>query len=133
MFAVVNAAEWRRFCDGVMGTPALADDPRFSTNAQRLVNRDQLETLIQDRFRGHARPEVLGWLEAADIPTGSVNDLPAVAAHPQLAARGRWKMVQSPSGEIPALVPPHNLKSAPPRMGPVPSLGQHTNEVLAEL
>ncbi len=133
IFAVVNAGEWRRFCDGVMGAPDLADDRRFSSNALRLENRMELETLIENRFRGQARVEVLGWLEAADIPTGSVNDVPAVAAHPQLAARGRWKMVESPGGEIPALVPPHNLSGVTPRMGPVPALGEHTDEVLREL
>ena len=133
MFAVQNAAEWRRFCAGVMGNPRLTDDARFSTNALRLENREQLETLIQDRFRDHTRTEVLGWLEAADIATGSVNDVAAVARHPQLAARGRWTTVMSPGGEIPALLPPHNLQSVTPRMGAVPALGQHTDEVLAEL
>jgi itaconate CoA-transferase len=133
MFAVQNSAEWRRFCDGVMAAPTLADDERFGTNILRLKNRDQLESLIEDRFRGHARTEVLGWLATAEIATGSVNDVPAVAAHPQLAARRRWTTVASPGGEIPALLPPHNLRSAPPRMGGVPALGEHTSEVLAEL
>ena len=133
MFAVQNAAEWRRFCSGVMEDPGLADDMRFSTNALRLENREQLEALIRDRFRGHTRVEVLGWLEVAGIATGSVNDMAAVADHPQLAARGRWGTVMSPGGEIPALLPPHNLMSVKPRMGAVPGLGEHTDEVLGEL
>jgi len=41
--------------------------------------------------------------------------------------------VASPGGEIPALVPPHNLASVTPRMGAVPALGEHTSEVLVEL
>jgi crotonobetainyl-CoA:carnitine CoA-transferase CaiB-like acyl-CoA transferase len=133
MFAIQNDREWRRFCDGVLATPLLADDPNFVTNADRLRNRDALEALIEARFHDHARAEVLTWLEAADIPTGTVNDVPAVAAHPQLAARGRWTTVGSPGGDLPALVPPHNIAGAPPRMGAVPALGQHTTEVLAEL
>jgi crotonobetainyl-CoA:carnitine CoA-transferase CaiB-like acyl-CoA transferase len=133
MFAVQNAAEWRRFSDSVMGEPTLTDDPRFSTNTLRLENRNELETLIENRFRGHSRTEVLGWLEAADIATGSVNDVPAVAAHPQLAARERWTTVASQGGAIPALLPPHNLTSVAPRMGTVPALGEHTDEVLREL
>lgn len=133
MFAIQNAAEWRRFCDAVMGAPELAEDNRFRTNSDRLKNRDALEALIEKRFLPRSRPEVLGWLEAADIATGSVNDVPAVANHPQLAARKRWTTVASPGGDIPALIPPHNLQGAPSRMGPVPALGQHTNEVLAEL
>ncbi|MDB4877873.1 MAG: frc [Gemmatimonadetes bacterium] len=133
MFAIQNDREWRRFCGGVMAQPALADDARFVSNALRLQHREALEALIEHRFREHAKSVVLGWLEAADIPTGSVNDVPAVAAHPQLAARGRWTTVASPSGDIPALLPPHNLRGAPPRMGAVPALGEHTNEVLTEL
>lgn len=133
MFAVQNAAEWRRFCDVVMQQPALTDDERFRTNPLRLTNRDLLEELIEERFRTHTQSEVMGWLTLADIATGSVNDVPMVAAHPQLAARGRWTTVASPSGDIPALVPPHNLKSVAPRMGAVPALGEHTNAVLAEL
>jgi crotonobetainyl-CoA:carnitine CoA-transferase CaiB-like acyl-CoA transferase len=133
MFAIQNAAEWRRFCDGVMKAPHLAEDPRFESNVERLANRAALEALIEDRFRQHPRATVLRWLENADIATGSVNDVSAVAAHPQLAARGRWVEVDSPGGVIPALLPPHNLHGVSPRMGAVPALGQHTAEVLAEL
>jgi crotonobetainyl-CoA:carnitine CoA-transferase CaiB-like acyl-CoA transferase len=133
MFAVQNAGEWQRFCAGVMDAPELATDARFATNALRLANRAELEALIEQRFAGRPEAEVLAWLEAADIPTGSVNDVPAVAAHAQLAARNRWTTVSSPSGDIPALLPPHNLQGVPPRMGAVPGLGEHTAEVLAEL
>jgi len=133
MLAVVNAAEWRRFCNGVIGAPGLAGDARFTTNTLRMVNRAALDELIEDRFRRHSCAEVLGWLNAADIPTGSVNDVPAVVAHPQLAARRRWTTAASPTGDLPALKPPHNLQSVTPRMGAVPSLGEHTNEILSEL
>ena len=133
MFAIQNAQEWRRFCNQVMQQPVLADDERFSSNPKRLANREALETLIENRFRKHTRAQVTEWLAAADIATGSVNDVPAVAEHPQLAARKRWTSVQSPGGEIPALLPPHNLASVVPNMGGVPALGQHTEEVLAEL
>jgi crotonobetainyl-CoA:carnitine CoA-transferase CaiB-like acyl-CoA transferase len=133
MFAIQNAAEWRRFCDGVMNAPELADDSRFASNPLRLANRVALEAMIEERFSRHPRATVMTWLEAADLATGSVNDVPAVAAHPQLAARGRWVEVDSPGGAIPALLPPHNLQGVSPHMGAVPSLGQHTAEVRAEL
>ena len=133
MFAVQNDREWRRFCACVMQAPALADDERFCTNARRLANREALEALIVARFRARAATAVLAWLQAADIPTGTVNDVAGVARHPQLAARGRWTTVSSPGGEIPALVPPHNLRGVAAVMGPVPALGQHTAEVLREL
>jgi crotonobetainyl-CoA:carnitine CoA-transferase CaiB-like acyl-CoA transferase len=133
LFAIQTQREWRRFCEQVMDAPSLADDPRFATNADRLGNRAELEAIIEDRLRGLERAGVVGRLEAADIPTGNLNDVPAVADHPQLAARGRWTTVDSPGGPIPALIPPHNLHDAPPRMGAVPALGEHTQAVLAEL
>jgi itaconate CoA-transferase len=133
IFAVQNDSEWRRFCVQVLAMPALADDERFVTNANRLQNRAELEVMIENKLSKHSQVEVLSWLNQADIATGAVNAVPAVAAHPQLAARGRWVNVASPVGTIPALLPPHNLQHVPPRMGAVPALGEHTNEILAEL
>jgi crotonobetainyl-CoA:carnitine CoA-transferase CaiB-like acyl-CoA transferase len=133
LFAVQNDREWRRLCTDVLKAPALADDGRFATNELRVANRSVLERMIEDRFRAHSTSEVTAWLARADIPTGTVNDVPALAAHPQLAARGRWVNVDTTGGSIPALLPPHNLQHAPPRMGAVPALGEHTAEILAEL
>jgi crotonobetainyl-CoA:carnitine CoA-transferase CaiB-like acyl-CoA transferase len=133
MLAVQNDREWRRFCSGVLNRPELAEDPRFTSNALRLANRRELEDMIEARFRPHTREVVLGWLEQADIPTSNSHTIPEVAAHPQLAARNRWVTVGVPGGTIPALLPPHNLRGVPPRMGPIPAAGEHTDEILAEL
>jgi itaconate CoA-transferase len=133
MFAVQNDREWQRFCSDVLAAPGLATDDRFATNTKRVANRQELESIIEGQFRPRSRTAVLALLNAADIPTGAVNDVPAVAAHPQLAARGRWVTVDSPGGPIPALIPPHNLGRAPPAMGAVPALGEHTAAVLGEL
>lgn len=133
LLAVQNDREWRRLCGQVLDAPALADDARFATNERRVANRAELERVIEDRFRRYTRADVESWLTRADIPTGTMNDIPGVAAHPQLAARDKWVHVDSPGGPIPALIPPHNLLYAPPRMGAVPALGEHTKEILAEL
>jgi itaconate CoA-transferase len=132
-FAIQNDREWRRFCGQVLDMPALAVDPRFAANADRLANRDELETLIEDSFSRHTETELSSLLDRAGIAHGAVNGVPEVAAHPQLAARDRWATVQTPAGPVPALVPPHNLAHAPARLGSVPALGQHTREILAEL
>ncbi|MGH7678558.1 MAG: CaiB/BaiF CoA transferase family protein, partial [Gemmatimonadaceae bacterium] len=113
MLAIQTDREWRRFCGEVMNDGTLAEDPRYADNARRVANRTSLETMIETRFQRASRAEVLRMLELADIPTASVNDVPAVAAHPQLAARGRWTTAASPNGDIPALVPPHNIAHAP--------------------
>jgi itaconate CoA-transferase len=133
MLAVLTDRDWRRFCDIVLGEAAMADDPRFINNAERLANREALESFIEGRFGLLTRAEVTLLLEQADIPTGTVNDVSDVSMHPQLAARNRWVTVDSPGGPITALLPPHNIQNAEPRMGAVPALGEHTQEILQEL
>ena len=133
IFSIQNDREWRRFCAQVLEAPALAEDARFATNANRVRNRAELETLIEERFRMFPRADLLDLLDRADIASGALNDVAAVVAHPQLAARSRWVEVSSPVGMIPAFLPPHNLQRAPARMSAVPALGEHTEEILAEL
>ncbi len=132
-FSIQNEREWQRFCETVMEDPALAADERFCGNARRLASRGELEAMIEGRFSQFTADQVLQMLDAAGIAFSAVNDVAAVAAHPQLAARGRWVQVDSPGGSIPALLPPHNLQHCPPAMGRVPALGEHTREVLDSL
>ena len=132
-FAIQNEREWSRFCTEVLHLPALFDDERFATNTQRLANRVELEILIEQQFAKLAVSEVIARLDRAEIANGAVNDVRTVAGHAQLAERGRWVQVPAPNGMIPALLPPHNLLGAPPYMGAVPALGEHTQQILAEL
>ena len=133
LLAVQTDREWRRLCTTALNSPSLADNPRFVTNELRVENRVALESLIDAHFSARSRADVIALLEAADIPMGAMHDIAAVAAHPQLGARGRWVSVDSEGGEFAALLPPHNLQGAPPRMGAVPALGEHADEILAEL
>ena len=55
------------------------------------------------------------------------------AAHPQLAARDRWRSVRHPGGEMQAMLPPVTVEGSEPRMDPVPALGEHTDAVRAEV
>ena len=132
-FAIQNQREWRRLCETVFQDGAMADDSRYATNSDRLQNRGELESWIEQYFSTLTRAHIVERLEHAEIANAVVNDIPAVVAHPQLAARQRWTEADSPVGVIPALFPPHNLQQAPPRMGKIPALGEHTDEILAEL
>ena len=53
--------------------------------------------------------------------------------HPQLAARDRWREVDSPVGPIRALVPPFGIEGVEPRMEKIPAVGEHTDAILSEL
>jgi itaconate CoA-transferase len=132
-FAIQNEREWSRFCTLVLQQTQLATDGRFATNALRLQHRTELETLIEQQFATLTSREIMARLELANIANGAVNDVPAVAQHEQLAARRRWVDVATPNGMIAALLPPHNLQSVVPQIGTVPALGEHTQQILAEL
>jgi crotonobetainyl-CoA:carnitine CoA-transferase CaiB-like acyl-CoA transferase len=80
-----------------------------------------------------SRDEVVRRLEAADIPFGSVNEVAEFVTHPQLAARDRWRDVDSPAGPLAAMVPPFDLEGMSARMGAIPDVGDHTDEVLIDL
>ncbi|MCW5853179.1 MAG: CoA transferase [Anaerolineae bacterium] len=133
LLAVQNSREWTRFCANVLNRPDLAADDRFSTNERRLAHRATLEAVIEAVLGELTQAEVLARLDAAGIANAALNEVPAVAAHPQLQARGRWTEILTEGGAWPALLPPHNLAGVAPHMGRVPALGEHTAEVLAEL
>jgi crotonobetainyl-CoA:carnitine CoA-transferase CaiB-like acyl-CoA transferase len=133
LFAVQTETQWHAFCTVVCEHPEWENDERFTSAALRRVNRNALETMIEETFASLPRAEVVRRCEAADIPFGSVNEVAEFVAHPQLAARDRWREVDSPSGPLRAIVPPIDLEGMPPRMGAIPDVGDHTDEVLAEL
>ncbi|HEY7036776.1 MAG TPA: CaiB/BaiF CoA-transferase family protein [Thermomicrobiales bacterium] len=133
LLAVQTEAQWTSFCRIVCEHPEWVQDPRFATAPDRRINRDVLEAGIEDAFAPHPRAEITRRLEAADVPYGDLNDIAQFLDHPQLAGRDRWREVDSPSGPLRAILPPMGLEGYEPRMGAIPVVGQHTDEVLREL
>jgi itaconate CoA-transferase len=120
MLGLQNEREWAAFCSTVLEQPALADDARFQANALRVTHRAELEEIINGVFRQLSAEQVGARLD----------DL---WAHPQLQARQRWARVDTPSGPIPALLPPGSNNDFTPRMDKVPALGEHTDAILTDL
>jgi itaconate CoA-transferase len=132
MMGLQNEREWAKFCELVLQQPGVATDPRFVGNAKRVANRDALKALITAAFASLTAPQVVERLEAAQIANARVNTMHEVWSHPQLKARQRWREVGSPTGMLPAMLPPGTWDEDP-RMDPVPALGEHTDSILAEL
>ena len=130
---IQNEREWERFCRDVLAQPALAVDPPFATNPQRVDHRDALEAVIGVVFGRLTTAEIIARLDAAAIAHARLNTIEAFAAHPQLAARQRWREIESPAGPLRALAPPVVMDALEPAMGAVPALGAHTETILAEL
>ena len=133
MLGLQNEREWRVFCAQVLRQAELAEDPRFLSNSLRTANRDDLRALIVAAFADLSIEQVTQRLEDAQIANARVNDMAGVWAHPQLQARARWSKVDSPAGELPALLPPASSNAFAPRMEAVPAVGQNTDAVLASL
>jgi crotonobetainyl-CoA:carnitine CoA-transferase CaiB-like acyl-CoA transferase len=131
--AIQNPREWTRFCDFVLKRPELAEDPRFHANATRVQHRSDLHEIIAEVFAGLSSTEVLDRLELADIACARENSIGEFLDHPQLVARDRWTTIDSPVGPLRALLPPMLMNGFAPVMGPVPSLGQHSQPILEEL
>ncbi|HSX60935.1 MAG TPA: CaiB/BaiF CoA-transferase family protein [Tahibacter sp.] len=134
MLAVGNDDQFRRFCAAV-GLDALAADPRFATNAGRVAARDALVAAIAARLAQHATQDWLRRFDEAGVPAGPVNDLAQVFAHSQVAARGlRAEQIHDRWGPLPQVANPLR-RDAHPQLAPrpPPALGQHSDEVLAEL
>src|SRR3954471_865032 len=133
MLGLQNEREWLAFCRDVLRKPELATDARFSTNSRRTEARDTLRAMIVDEFSRMTIDEVIARLDAAQIANARMNDMHDVWGHEQLKARDRWTDVATPSGPVPALLPPGQPNAYAPRMDPVPALGEHTDAILREL
>ncbi|MDM0115821.1 CaiB/BaiF CoA-transferase family protein [Variovorax sp. J22R133] len=133
MLGLQNEREWEAFCRLVLQRPELATDERFASNSKRTAARQALRAIIVESFAGLSAEQVIARLDDAQIANAAMNDMKDVWVHPQLKARGRWAQVETPTGPVPALLPPGQDQSFAPRMDAVPALGQHTGSILAEL
>ena len=133
MLGLQNEREWALFCEKVLDKPTLANDPRFDKNFKRNENRIELSKIILDRFANFTSEQVIAKLDEAQIANASLNDMHQFWDHEQLKARQRWVSVDSPKGEIPALLPPGLNNTYQYRMDKIPSVGEHTVAILKEL
>lgn len=133
VLGTTNDREWQRLAREIIERPDLADDPRFATNPQRCANRDGLNAAIETWCAQHDLDDIQRIADAAGIGNSRYNKPSEVIAHEHLKARDRWRQVDTPQGEIAALLPPPVIGGLELGMGAVPGLGQHTDDVLREL
>ena len=133
MLGLQNEREWALFCEKVLMQPELALDPRFDKNFKRNENRVELNAIILKIFSEMTSTQVLAKLDEAQIANASLNNMHQFWNHPQLQARERWYSVESPSGPIPALLPPGINDTYQYRMDKIPSVGEHTEAILTDL
>lgn len=134
ILAVGNDGQWQRFCQAA-GRPDLAGDPRFTTNAQRVVGRDVLVPMIEALMRTRTSADWQDRLLRAEVPHAPVLDYAQLFALEQVQARGMKQTVRDPAGNPVDLAgtPFHIAGAEPVSAAMPPALGQDTEAVLREL
>lgn len=126
-----NERLWRRLCDALDASD-LVDDPRFSTNAARMKNREDLEAVLEDKLASRTTLEWVDKLLAAGVPAGPIQDYQHVLDHdPHVKARGMIQYLEHPvEGRVPVLGSPIRLSGTPATVRrPPPLLGEHNEEL----
>lgn len=134
ILAVGNDGQFRKLCE-FAGHGALADDPRFATNPQRVANRKEIVRLVNEFMRTKPQAHWVEGLAKAGVPCSPVNDIGQVFEDPQVVARGmKITMPHAAGVDVPLIASPIKMSKTPPRYRHAPPIcGQHTDEVLAEL
>jgi crotonobetainyl-CoA:carnitine CoA-transferase CaiB-like acyl-CoA transferase len=134
ILALGNDSQFARLARA-LGKHEWVDDPRFSTNAQRVNNRDILISALSDITRSRASKEWISMFESLGVPCGPINNLEQVFKDPQVVARNmQISMQHEKYGDMPLVANPIRLSETPVqyRNAP-PTLGEHTAEVLNRL
>jgi itaconate CoA-transferase len=128
-----NEREWVVFCQKVLADPSMQTDPRFATMTLRGANREALTAAIEAVFADKTSAEVAALLDSAGIANGRLNEPIDVWNHVQFETRDKWRTIQTANGPVRALLPPFIFTDEEAAMGDVPSVGQHTEDVLGEI
>ncbi len=118
-----------------MGRPELIEDPRYATNAERMKHNDELQEMVKTWVGARPRKEVLGTLDEFEVVCSQVNDASDIVEDPHFLERTLVEITGSDVlGRVLTPGPVLHLKDYPgPTYQGVPSIGEHTQEVLDEL
>jgi formyl-CoA transferase len=129
LISIQNDREWAVLCRRVLERPELVADPCFATSPARTANRPETDRLVAAHFAGLPVAELERQLAAAEIAFARVNSVEDILRHPHL----RRVALDSPWGEVHVPAAPARVAGAAEgRYGPLPALGQHTEEVRRE-
>jgi formyl-CoA transferase len=141
LLAIGNDGQFTRFCEAA-GHPEWSADPRYTSNTLRVKNREALIPAMQALTRKCSTAQWITLLEDKAVPCGPINDIGQAFADAQVQARdlvvnqpvARVGAAQAAIESIATVASPLRLTATPPvLLRAPPLLGEHTDEVLAEL
>jgi len=128
LISIQSDREWRVLAEKVLGDAALAADPNFATNVERVKRRAETDGQVANTFAMLDAQVLEQKLVAANIAFARVNSPAELAHHPHL----RRITVDTPSGPVSYPAPPRHDDYGTRRYGAVPALGQQTDKLRAE-
>jgi formyl-CoA transferase len=128
LISIQSEREWQVLARDVMGDAALAADPKFGSNVERVKRRAETDRRVAAVFGALDAEPLIAKLAAADIAFGTVNDPAGLARHPHL----RRIAIATPGGVVHYPAPPARRAGEARRYGAVPALGEHTDKIRAE-
>jgi crotonobetainyl-CoA:carnitine CoA-transferase CaiB-like acyl-CoA transferase len=134
ILAVGNDGQFRRLC-AILGLSSHADDERYATNKARVAHRNEVRAFVSTETLKWNKADLLRACEANAVPAGAINTIEDMFADPQIVARGlRIDLEDNAGTVIPGVRTPIMLSETPlTYTRPSPRLGEHQEEVLAEL
>ena len=134
ILAVGNDGQFRRLCK-ILGIETVADDERYATNKARVAHKVEVRQLVSTETLKWLKRDLLTACESNAVPAGPINSIEEMFADPQVQARGLRVDLEAADGTIiPGVRTPIVLSETPLHYSrPSPRLGEHQQEVLAEL
>jgi crotonobetainyl-CoA:carnitine CoA-transferase CaiB-like acyl-CoA transferase len=123
---------WRLLCDSI-GRPELVQDPRFATKVARVRNREALVAELEATLRGDTSRGWMARLQGAGLAVGMVKSYADIEADEQVRAMGTVVSVGGPRAVRTVRAPAQYAAWQPEYPLAPPEVGEHTEEVLAEL
>jgi formyl-CoA transferase len=128
LISIQSDREWRVLAEEVLEDKALARDPLFATNVERVKRRAKTDARVAEIFAKTTEAALTAKLDRAQIAFARVNDPALLAGHPHL----RRIMVDTPSGTIAYPAPPARSNDIERHFGRVPAVGEHSEKIRAE-
>ena len=128
LISIQSDREWRVLAERVLRDKALAADPAFATNVERVKRRSETDGRVAATFAALDADAIEQELAAADIAFARVNSPAELSRHPHL----RRITVGTPSGPVSYPAPVEQRSATSRRYRPVPALGEHTEKVRKE-
>ncbi|MBY0382531.1 MAG: formyl-CoA transferase [Xanthobacteraceae bacterium] len=133
LYFITQAPAWEKICE-VIGEPGWKTDPHYATPAKRLPHLNEIFTRIEAWTMTKTKFEAMDILNKYDIPCGPILSMKEIAEDQSLYATGTLVEVDHPvRGKYLSVGNPIKLSDSVTEVERSPLLGEHTNQILADV